>query len=301
MRLPGILAGLAAASIWGGMYVVSKVVLDVIPPFLLLSMRLVLGAVCLALILLLTDRFHSSRDQWLRAILVGMVGYGISVGLQFVGTKLSTAANAALVTSASPAFIFLFGVWLLAEPATWNRVIALLLASAGVLAVIDPGKASLTRELFLGNLALLGAAVTWGLYSALVKKVSQSIGTLELSIIVFLGGLPISIPAALWELGQGFLGEITFPVILGVLYLGIVSTALAMYLWNKSLALLDAGMVSLLFFAQPVVGVGLGAWLLKETLDMGFWIGAALIALGLFLTASAGSHKDAFEAPDICA
>ena len=48
----------------------------------------------------------------------------------------------------------------------------------------------------------------------------------------------------------------------GVLYLGIVSTAGAMYLWNKSLALLDAGIVSLLFFAQPVVGAGLGALLL---------------------------------------
>lgn len=37
------LAGLCAASIWGGMYVVSKVVLEVIPPFALLTTRLILG------------------------------------------------------------------------------------------------------------------------------------------------------------------------------------------------------------------------------------------------------------------
>ena len=41
--LPGLLSGLIAASIWGGMYVVSKVVLNVIPPFTLLSLRLILG------------------------------------------------------------------------------------------------------------------------------------------------------------------------------------------------------------------------------------------------------------------
>jgi drug/metabolite transporter (DMT)-like permease len=100
------------------------------------------------------------------------------------------------------------------------------------------------------------------------------------------------------EASRGLLGDITFPIILGVGYLGLVSTALAMYLWNKSLALLDAGVVSLLFFAQPVVGAGLGAWLLRETLDLGFWVGAALIALGLFLSASAGPQKDALEAPE---
>ena len=38
-----LLAGLIAAALWGGMYVVSKVVLDVIPPFSLLTTRLIFG------------------------------------------------------------------------------------------------------------------------------------------------------------------------------------------------------------------------------------------------------------------
>ena len=46
----GVAFGLAAAAIWGGMYVVSKVVLDIIPPFSLLTLRLVLGALVLALV-----------------------------------------------------------------------------------------------------------------------------------------------------------------------------------------------------------------------------------------------------------
>ncbi len=42
-----IFAGLLATSIWGGMYVVSKVVLEVIPPFGLITLRPVLGALVL--------------------------------------------------------------------------------------------------------------------------------------------------------------------------------------------------------------------------------------------------------------
>ncbi len=49
--LAGLFAGLAAASIWGGMYVVSKVVLEVIPPFALLTIRLVMGALTLGIVI----------------------------------------------------------------------------------------------------------------------------------------------------------------------------------------------------------------------------------------------------------
>ncbi|MCJ7825713.1 MAG: DMT family transporter, partial [Anaerolineales bacterium] len=118
MEIYGILAGIAAASIWGGMYVVSKVVLDIIPPFTLLSLRLVLGAVCLLMVIAIQGRWSASRKLVIRALLVGFIGYGISLGLQFTGTKLSTAANAALVTSASPVFILLIGAWILKERVT---------------------------------------------------------------------------------------------------------------------------------------------------------------------------------------
>ena len=40
----GLLAGLIAAALWGGLDVVSKVGLDVVPPFSLLITRLILGA-----------------------------------------------------------------------------------------------------------------------------------------------------------------------------------------------------------------------------------------------------------------
>jgi len=85
-RLVGILCGLGAASIWGGMYVVSKVVLDIIPPFSLVSLRLILGALTLVIVLLMRGFPKISRKQLLQVLSVGFVGYGISLSLQFLGT-----------------------------------------------------------------------------------------------------------------------------------------------------------------------------------------------------------------------
>jgi drug/metabolite transporter (DMT)-like permease len=285
MRTYGMLAGLAAAAIWGGMYVVSKVVLEVIPPFTLLSIRLILGALALAVVARFTSRTRWTRRSVVRVLGIGALGFGLSVGLQFVGTALSTAANAALITSASPAFIVLFGALVLREPVTPRRIAALVLASAGVIAVLSPSLADLSLGSSRGNLALIGAAVTWALYSVLVKQASGAMTTTEISLLAFLGGLLVSLPLSAVE-GTGIPRLAWTPWIgLGVLYLGLISTALAMYLWNRSLALLEAGLVSLLFFAQPVVGVGLGAAVLGETLTSLFWLGAALIALGLILNA----------------
>jgi drug/metabolite transporter (DMT)-like permease len=284
-KLVGILCGLGAASIWGGMYVVSKVVLEIIPPFSLVTLRLVLGAVTLVIVLLLRGIPAISRRQILNVLGVGFVGYGISLSLQFLGTKLSTAANGSLVTSATPAFVLLFAWMLLGERITARRLLALFVATLGVVAVIDPRSARLDPDLFLGNLFLIGAAVTWALYSVLVRKVTRDTDVMLFSLIAFLGGLPVTAPAGAWELSTvGVTKGISLGVVGGVLFLGIVSTALAMVLWNTSFALVDAGAASLTFFAQPVVGTFLGWLLLGERISPLFLLGGALIGVGLVIS-----------------
>jgi drug/metabolite transporter (DMT)-like permease len=107
------------------------------------------------------------------------------------------------------------------------------------------------------------------------------VATLPLSLVSFLGGLPLSLALAAGEWRSINAAEISLGVALGVLYVGVISTAVAMFLWNKSLALLDAGLAGLMIFAQPVVGAGLGAALLAETLGPSYWVGAAFIAAGV--------------------
>lgn len=282
----GILAGLAAASIWGGMYVVSKAVMAVIPPFILLTSRLLLGILTLYIVIALRGGLKVTSKQFWQIFGVGFVGYGISLGFQFVGTNLSTASNGSLVTSATPAFVLIFAALLLKEKITWRRMLALLVASLGVVAVIDPRTAQLSSDLFLGNLALVGAALTWALYSVLIRKVTRNMDVLPVSLIAFAGGLPVSIPLGAWEASTQGIGAITPGVVAGVLFIGIISTGLAMYLWNSAFAILDAGVASLTFFAQPVVGTVLGAIFLKEAITPLFIIGGVLIGVGLLISST---------------
>jgi drug/metabolite transporter (DMT)-like permease len=279
----GVLSGLTAAAIWGGMYVVSKVVMAVIPPFSLIVIRLVLGILTLGIIIVVRKGWQVTRRQFWQIFGVGMVGYGISLGFQFVGTNLSTAANGSLVTSATPAFILLFAALLLSERITLRRLLALGIATAGVVAVIDPRNAALSPSFFWGNICLVAAA----LYSVLIRKVTQATGVLTTTLIAFIGGLPVCLPLSGWEGLTQHYGVISLGVVAGLLFLGIISTALAMVLWNNAFAVLDAGVASLTFFAQPVVGTLLSVLFLKEQITPLFIIGGVLIGIALLISSKA--------------
>jgi drug/metabolite transporter (DMT)-like permease len=292
----GAVYGIAAAAIWGGMYVVSDVVLKTIPPFTLLNLRVILGLIVLALLIRWQGHPLPTRTQLLRFMAVGIVGFGFSLGAQFLGTDLSTAVNGALVTSASPAFMVLFGWLILREKLTLARILAVTLATIGVVIIVNPAEADFSSATFAGDVFLAIAALTWGLYSVLSRwvltrkfksdeavMVSQP-DTLVVTAGAFLGGLCITLPAAAVELTQRSIGVIDGGTILGVLYLGIISTALAMWLWNKSLAVLDASIVSLFFFAQPLTGALLGALFLAQPMTTGLWVGSVLITAGVLLS-----------------
>lgn len=282
--LVGVLSGLTAASIWGGMYVVSKVVLEVIPPFTLLAIRLTLGAFALGIVAMIRREGNFSKADFRNSFLVGIIGYGISLGFQFIGTKLSTASNGSLVTSATPAFVLLFAPLLLKEKTTTRGLVALIVSSLGVLAVIDPRNADFSSTLFIGNLSLLAAALTWALYSVLVRKVSTQGNLLVTSTVMLIAGIPSSLIFGYFEIQKQDIGEITFGIIGGILFLGIISTAIAMFLWNYAFTAAPASTASLTFFAQPIVGTLLGWLFLGEEITLLFIMGGILIGIGLIIS-----------------
>src|SRR5260221_4783898 len=114
----GAIYGLSAAAIWGGMYVVSDLVLRVIPPFTLLTLRLAIGAAILGGILWARGQLAIACRDVLKLLVVGIVSSGLSLGAHVVGTHLARAINGAVVTNASPAFTRLFAWLILREPLT---------------------------------------------------------------------------------------------------------------------------------------------------------------------------------------
>jgi drug/metabolite transporter (DMT)-like permease len=276
----GFLAALTASAIWGGMYVVSRVVLEVIPPLPLVALRMLISAIGIFILYLVLRRdWRIPKSAWSRVLIMGVVGYVISISAQFIGTKLAGAALGSLITTASPLFTVAiaaaFGLERVA-PKAWLGL-ALGMVAVYLLSGVSSG----------GNVAgalwLVLAAVTWGVLGVVggqtVAKLDAFAVTAWASLIGFIGTLaltPLETSPIRFE-------AINLPVILGILYLGIVSTAVAFALWVYGVSRAGSVLSGIAFFAQPIVGSILGALLLGEELGSSFIIAAGLLFLGAWL------------------
>ncbi|MCO7176960.1 DMT family transporter [Sporolactobacillus kofuensis] len=270
-----------AASIWGGMYVVVKVVVAVIPPIELVWMRYCVAFISLLIISLITKQSWRMRKRdFFLVTLIGIIGNTLSIVTQEFGTMYSSAQMGAIITSATPAFMVVFSRLLLKERLNVKKVVSVCLATIGVLLIVGNGHVNLSNQ--IGGVFLLIAALTWALMSVLIKRVPKDYSSIEVTNYSILVAVIILTPFVLGHLDELRLSQLMHPTIWGgVLYLGIVSTACGFLLWNRGLQLLNASSGGLFFFFQPIMGTFLGWLLLGERIGGTFWIGTALVLCGV--------------------
>ncbi|MFC7249778.1 DMT family transporter [Halomicroarcula sp. GCM10025324] len=287
-------APLLAAILWGGMYVVSKWGFSEIPPLTLAFLRIVLGAAVLYLVVRLTTPNRSfARREWRRFAALA-VWLTAALSTQFVGTDLTNASQGSLLTILTPVFMVALGVSALGERLTGGKVAGIGLASVGTLVVLlgQYDVRALTGGNGLGAALLLFSAFSFAAFSVFAKPLIERYSALEtatyatvLSVPLFGALVPVELylrPDALASVSM------TLPVVGAVLYLGLLSTAAAWYCWYKGMEYADASTVAVYFFAQPVVGIVLGAALLGESAGPSVVGGGALLVLGVFLVNRAG-------------
>ncbi len=272
-----------AASIWGGLYVVSKVVLEVLPALELVWIRYLVALAALTIFAWIRgESWKIPKQAWPTVVMVGIVGYFISIWAQFAGTQLSSAQMGAVITAATPAFMVIFARLLLDEAITVKKAISLCLATSGVLCIVGIG--DMGKETQMGGFILGLAAITWAFMSVLVKKIPAQCSMIVVTTYAMLAAAAAMTPLALAQMQPEHLQMMTQPkILLGILYIGTVSTAGAFYFWNRGLQLVDAGSGGLYFFFQPIVGTLLGWLFLGEQVGWSFGMGAALIFAGVLL------------------
>ncbi|AFC29086.1 hypothetical protein PM3016_2196 [Paenibacillus mucilaginosus 3016] len=127
-----------AASIWGGMYVVVKIVVSVIPPLELVWIRYAVAIVALIIIGLFTrQNWRIHKRDFLIIIAIGIIGNTISIVTQEMGTMLSTAQMGAIITSSTPAFMVIFARLLLKERVTFKKGLSICLATMGFFSLLE--------------------------------------------------------------------------------------------------------------------------------------------------------------------
>jgi len=288
------LGPLAAAALWGGMYVVSKWSFALVPPVTLGFCRVALGGAALWLglraVTLLRPGSHSGVDRADWPAFVELGGWvALTIATQFLGTDLTNASQGSLLTVLTPVFVVVLGAALLGERVTRLKAAGIGLAAAGTVVVLagQYDLAAITSGNAVGVGLLVLASLAWAGYTVRGVAVVRRYSALTAATYSTLAAVPmLGLLAAveLWYLGRG-VGAVALgsEAVLAVAYLGLAATAAAWYLWYKGLEFVPSGTVAVFFFVQPVVGIALGAALLGEQVAPGFLAGGALIGAGVWV------------------
>ena len=278
----GVIAATLASAIWGGMYVVSRVVLEVIPPITLVCIRMaVSGLFILGLLKVRRQNWRLPREIWGRVLAMGLIGNALSITAQFQGTHLAGAALGSLITTASPLVTVALSAAFGLEKIPLRAWIGLGLGLLGVYALSASSGSSGTNLLGIAWLVL--AAVSWGVLGLIG---GQAVAKHDALLVTAWASAIACVTTALlipWETSSNPIGPITPGVIAGIAYIGIVSTAIAFSAWVFGVSRAGSVLSGIAFFAQPVVGGLLGWALLGEELGGVFGLAAGLLFAGAML------------------
>ncbi|WP_433758077.1 EamA family transporter [Nocardia sp. CA-135398] len=273
----GTLALAALAPIaWGSTYAVTT---EFLPPdrplFTALMRALPAGLALLAITRVLP------RGVWVgRAVALGVLNIGAFFPLLFLAAYRLPGGVAGVLGAVAPMFALAFATVVLAEKPNGRKVIAGLIGVFGVALVVLRANAQLDT---VGVIAGLAGAASMAMGTVLTQRWGRPDGVGPLAITgwqLTAGGLFIA-PLAL--LIEGAPPAFDGRAVGGYLYLGVIGTALAYFLWFRGIAKVPATSVAFLGLLSPVSAAVIG-WIALgqaltplQVLGLGIALGGTLL------------------------
>ncbi|MGD6752239.1 DMT family transporter [Streptomyces sp. BH105] len=284
----GLGVGLALAAlatvVWSGSFVTARGLHDSVPPIQHAFWRWIVAIVAVAP--------FGVRAAWReRAALrrhLGFVALASLLGIATYNTLVNqagmttSAGNMGMIMAASP--VIMAGYERLGGARLGpRRVTGTLVACAGVVLLVSKG--SLAPDFAPGDLWVVAAAVCFGSYSALLRRKPRELGGVAFLFATFVLGALMLLPgyAASVAVQGGF--EVRAGTVGPLLYVGVVSSAVAFFAWNKAIALVGAVRAGVVYYLQPVCVAVLSYLVLGESMG---WaqVGCMALILGGVVLAS---------------
>jgi probable blue pigment (indigoidine) exporter len=277
-----VLVTATAPVVWGSTYLVTTELLPDGRPLLAAALR----ALPAGLLLLLVTRELPAGAWWWRSAVLGTLNIGAFFALLFVSAYRLPGGVAALLGAAGPLLVAGLSALLLGERFGARRLLAGLLAAAGVGLTVITSAAGLDP---VGLLAGIAGTASMSLGVVLTKKWPRPTSVLTVTGWQLCAGGLLLLPLAL--VVEGAPATLTATNLAGYAYLSVVGSAVAYAVWFRGIDRLPAFSVSLLGPLSPLVASLLGWAVLGQRLTGLQLVGAAIALGGVVAGQSLGSSR----------
>jgi len=277
------IAACGSAACWGGATVLTKSALEAVPPLTLLVAQLGASLAVLWVAVALSGAVPRLDRHNLRAASSGLLEPGFAYTVGVLGLSMTTASNAALLSSLEPLFILAFAWLLFGEHVSVRLMLLGGIATLGVSLVMGftptttltgagPGD-------WRGDLLIITGTAFAALYVIATGRLVGTVSPLVLTALQQSVGFAWAVFALAVALSAGWEAVKAVPWQgwgLAVLS-GVIQYALAFWLYLKALQRLPARIAGFYLTLTPVFGVAAATLFLGEVMSDSQLIGSVLI------------------------
>jgi drug/metabolite transporter (DMT)-like permease len=279
----GIMLALTSSLGWGLNWPITKYALEQWPPFSVRGLAGVAGAILLALYASARGiSLRVPRDQWLALGVFSFLNVCLWMAVMGYALVYLPASEATVVAYTNPLWTALLAWPLLGERMTPKRVVALLMAFAGLVLLFGGTGISATMAKLPGILLALLGAIGFAFGTIFLKKYPiQLPGTTAATWQIGLGCLPVALAGIVFE--RPDVAALNAGGWAAMAYGAVGQFCIAYVAWFAALERLPASVAATVTMLAPVIGVTVSAAWLGEPLGAAKIAALALTIAGVVL------------------
>ena len=283
----GYLFALGATAIWSGNFIIARAFNQSIPPVTLAFLRWTVAVIAFfpfAIKALIAEKDILAKNiPYL--IITSFLGVSLFNTLVYIAGHTTTAFNISLISITFPIFVIIFSRFFFGDLITLNKGIGIILVITGVVFLITKGDFSklLNLTFAIGDIWVLVAAISFAIYSILLKRKPKELSINAFQLSNFFLGLTFLLPFFVWERASAPPLEFDVKMIFAILYLGIFAALTAFILWNKAVEVTGPTKAGMVYYTVPLFSGVLAYIILGEKIGLTHLYSAVLILAGILI------------------
>lgn len=287
-----VLAFASIYIIWGSTYLLNKICVAELAPFILASTRFTIAGLLIFLIAkLLGHNLSITRKQAINCAIAGFLFLSFGNGIVVWALKYVDSGFAALEISAQPLVVLALMRIFEHKKIRAKTMLGVLLGMIGIYILVSQKSLLQQENVILGMIMIFACMLSWGYGSLFVAKADLPKNFfINTGYQMFFGGLMLMFASI--AIGESWLplSEWSNPTIWSMFLLIIFGSIVAFTSFNYLLKIVSPEKVATSSYINPIVALILGCYILDEVITTQSMIAAGVLLSGVYFI-NTSKHK----------
>lgn len=276
-----------ATATWGSAFIAGKFAVQSFQPATVAFLRFFGAAILLFPLMWIMEKNRKKltlKDIGLFTVL-GLTGIALYNICFFLASKHAPVIKSSLFIASNPVLIVLLSGLFLKETITKNNIIGMIIALTGVTFIITNGHLFTLFQLGFEpiDLVLLGAVISWALYSVVGKVVLKKYSAVESTTYAVAFGTLFLLPLAVVETSWQDIQQASVTTWVAIAHMSIFVTVVSFVMYYYGIKEVGAAKASIFINVMPVSAVLMATIYLGETFTWAHGVGAVFVLSGVYV------------------